>query len=84
MKKFEAQNDHPIHKVLIDGDAESVSGYLKEGVNPYLNGVIFGGIRGGFLTVMEVLLSNGVDVNKPFTESGVTPLMRDVEKRKCW
>jgi len=81
IKKFEAPNDHPIHKALIDGDAKAVDRYLKEGVDPYLNGVLAGGIHGGHLAVMDALLANGVDINMPVPGPGWRPLMRAVEAR---
>jgi ankyrin repeat protein len=82
MSKFEAPNDHPIFPALLNGDSDAVDRYLKEGVDPYLNGVISGGIRGGHLPVMEVLLTNGVGVNKPMSDSGLLPIMRAIEKRQ--
>ena len=82
MRKFEAPNNHPIHKALIEGDAEAVVRYLEEGVDPYLNGVLAGGIHGGHLPVMEALLANGVSVEKPVKAGSWRPLMRAVEVRQ--
>ena len=82
MRKFEAPNDHPIFDALISGDVASVVRYLKEGVDPYRNGVISAGIRGGHVPVVDAMLANGVDPNKPIVEAGATPLMRAIEKRQ--
>lgn len=82
MNKFEAPNDHSIHKALIEGDAVAVDQYLKNGVDPYLNGVLAGGICGGHLDVINVLLKNGIDVDRPFREGGWRPLMKAVEAKQ--
>jgi ankyrin repeat protein len=82
MNKFEAPNDHPIHDALMNGNVDLVKRCMAEGVDPYLNGVLAGAIHGGHISIMNVMLDYGVDVNKPIKTGGWRPLMRAIEARQ--
>ena len=64
------EDSHPIFKACYEGNAEIVDSYIREGVSVYAKGEMTPSLVGtatslGHLDVLRVLLSHGLDPNRP-------------------